>query len=48
MPSKTSSLMRWHHHERVDNGIMRHPADSVAWKRLDELHPSFFNEPHIV
>ncbi|WMV18929.1 hypothetical protein MTR67_012314 [Solanum verrucosum] len=45
MSSKTSSLMRWHHDERVDDGIMRHPVDSVAWKRLDELHPSFGIEP---
>uniref|UniRef100_M1BA48 Transposon protein, CACTA, En/Spm sub-class n=1 Tax=Solanum tuberosum TaxID=4113 RepID=M1BA48_SOLTU len=45
MSSKTSSLMRWHHDERVDDGIMRHPADSVAWKTLDKLHPSFATEP---
>ncbi|KAH0747692.1 hypothetical protein KY285_009349 [Solanum tuberosum] len=44
MSSKTSSLMRWHRDERVDDGIMRHPADSVAWKILDELHPSFATE----
>ncbi|XP_059279095.1 uncharacterized protein LOC132033211 [Lycium ferocissimum] len=48
MSSKTSSLMRWHHDERVDDGIMRHPADSVAWKTLDELHPSFATEPRNV
>ena len=24
---------------------MRHPTDLVSWKRLDELHPSFGNEP---
>ncbi|XP_015169877.1 uncharacterized protein [Solanum tuberosum] len=40
--------MRWHHDERVDDGIMRHPADSVAWKTLDELHPSFATEPRNV
>ncbi|XP_060182268.1 uncharacterized protein LOC132611929 [Lycium barbarum] len=27
---------------------MRHPADSVAWKTLDELHPSFATEPRNV
>ncbi|WMV07748.1 hypothetical protein MTR67_007374 [Solanum verrucosum] len=46
--SKTSSLMTWHHGERVDDGIMRHPADSMAWKSFDELHPSFAAEPRNV
>ncbi|KAK6796505.1 hypothetical protein RDI58_004206 [Solanum bulbocastanum] len=41
MSSKTSSLMTCHHDERVDDGIMRHPTDSMAWKSFDELHPSF-------
>nr|XP_033514427.1 uncharacterized protein LOC117279086 [Nicotiana tomentosiformis] len=46
MSSKTSSLMTWHHDKRVDDGIMRHPADSIAWKTFDELHQSFDVEPH--
>ncbi|KAK6786969.1 hypothetical protein RDI58_015494 [Solanum bulbocastanum] len=45
MSSKTSSLMTWHHDERVDDGIMRHPADLIAWKSFDKLHPSFAAEP---
>ncbi|XP_059292571.1 uncharacterized protein LOC132046040, partial [Lycium ferocissimum] len=48
MSTKTSSLMTWHHDERVDDGIMRHPADSMAWKSFDELHPSFTAEPRNV
>jgi len=40
--------MRWHHDKRVDDGIMRHPADSMAWKSFDELHPSFAVEPRNV
>ncbi|WMV54811.1 hypothetical protein MTR67_048196 [Solanum verrucosum] len=48
MSSKTSSLMKWHHDERINDGIMKHPADSVAWKTLDELHPSFAIEPRKV
>ncbi|XP_060213001.1 uncharacterized protein LOC132640428 [Lycium barbarum] len=48
MSTKTSSLMTWHHDERVDDGIMRHPADSMAWKSFDELHPSFAAEPRNV
>ncbi|XP_049406217.1 uncharacterized protein LOC125869837 [Solanum stenotomum] len=48
MCSKTSPLMSWHHDKRVDDGIMRHPADLMAWKKFDELHPSFAAEPRNV
>ncbi|KAK6803381.1 hypothetical protein RDI58_001165 [Solanum bulbocastanum] len=40
--------MSWHHDKRVDDGIMRHPDDSMAWKFFDELHPSFAAEPRNV
>ena len=48
MCSKTSPLISWHHGKRVDDGIMRHAADSMAWKFFDELHPSFAAEPRNV
>ncbi|WMV40936.1 hypothetical protein MTR67_034321 [Solanum verrucosum] len=48
MSTKTSSLMTWHKDERINDGIMRHPADSMAWKSFDELHPSFAIEPRNV
>ncbi|XP_049381430.1 uncharacterized protein LOC125846002 [Solanum stenotomum] len=48
MSTKTSTLMTWHKDERVDDGIMRHPADSMAWKSFDELHPSFALDPRNV
>ncbi|WMV10036.1 hypothetical protein MTR67_003421 [Solanum verrucosum] len=48
MSTKTSTLMTWHKDKRVDDGIMRHPADSMAWKSFDELHPSFAAEPRNV
>ncbi|XP_033517330.1 uncharacterized protein [Nicotiana tomentosiformis] len=48
MSTKTSFLMTWHHNERVDDRTMRHPADSMAWKLFDELHPSFAAEPRNV
>ncbi|XP_060181912.1 uncharacterized protein LOC132611513 isoform X1 [Lycium barbarum] len=48
MCSKTSPLISWHHDKRVDDGIMRHPADSMVWKNFDELHPSFAAEPRNV
>nr|XP_009792400.1 PREDICTED: uncharacterized protein LOC104239463 [Nicotiana sylvestris] len=48
MSSKISSLMTCHHDKRVNDGIMRHPADSMAWKKFDELHQSFADEPRNV
>ncbi|XP_070009493.1 uncharacterized protein [Nicotiana sylvestris] len=48
MSSKKSYLMTWHHDKRVDDGIMRHPADSIAWKKFDELHQYFAAEPRNV
>jgi hypothetical protein len=48
MSKKTASSMRWHHAERVDDGVLRHPADSQAWKKFDEQHPVFATEPRNV
>ena len=33
--------MTWHHDKRVDDGLLRHLADSKAWKNFDEIHESF-------
>jgi len=32
----TAKDMRWHAEERHDDGILRHPADSDAWKDFDK------------
>lgn len=48
MSSETASLMRWHHEGRTKDGIMRHPADSPAWKNFDHLHSHFSSEPRNV
>ena len=48
MSTKTSSLMTWHKDESVNDGIMRHPVDSMAWKSFDEIHPSFELNPRNV
>ena len=40
--------MRWHHEERVKDGVLRHPADSKAWYKLDEINDSFALEPRNV
>lgn len=36
--------MRWHDEGRTKDGLLRHPADSPAWKHLDTVHPTFGNE----
>ncbi|VVA40571.1 PREDICTED: transposon [Prunus dulcis] len=44
MSSKTASHMRWHAEERTDDGVLRHPADSPAWKEFDAKNPDFSSE----
>ncbi|XP_039134114.1 uncharacterized protein LOC120271498 isoform X2 [Dioscorea cayenensis subsp. rotundata] len=44
MSSKTASLMVWHDQDRVKDGFLRHPANSVAWKDFDAKHMSFSSE----
>ncbi|KAM3378884.1 hypothetical protein P3S68_011297 [Capsicum galapagoense] len=46
MSSKTSTLITWNKDRRVDDGIMRHPDDSMAWNSLDEHYPLFIVKPH--
>ena len=41
MSRKTAKDMRWHKDERVDDGVMRHPADSITWKSFDEEFSQF-------
>ncbi|KAL5699749.1 THO complex subunit 7 [Ranunculus cassubicifolius] len=36
--------MRWHADSRTKDNIMRHPADTEAWKHLDKLYPLFGSE----
>ena len=37
--------MRWHAEKRHDDGILRHPADSDAWKDFDKKHVEYSLEP---
>jgi hypothetical protein len=46
MCSKIAKLMRWHANERTDDGVFRHPADSLAWKDFDKRHLSFSGDIH--
>ncbi|XP_050386122.1 uncharacterized protein LOC126802526 [Argentina anserina] len=41
MCSQTTKLMRWHGEERTNDGVFRHPADSLAWKDFDEKNTTF-------
>ncbi|OIT20316.1 hypothetical protein A4A49_57189, partial [Nicotiana attenuata] len=40
--------MRWHKNKRVDDGVLRHPADSLTWKTFDEKHLDFASDPRNV
>ena len=42
--SKTASSMRWHDESRTKDGMLRHPADSLAWKAFDDRHPDFASD----
>ncbi|XP_072084535.1 uncharacterized protein [Arachis hypogaea] len=46
--SKTADLMTWHNKGRKNDGKLRHPADSPAWKTFDSLHSDFALEPRNV
>ncbi|XP_062100718.1 uncharacterized protein LOC133806640 [Humulus lupulus] len=45
----TAKEMVWHRTGRVkENGVMRHPVDSAAWKNFDSRHPDFARDPRNV
>ncbi|KAG8485982.1 hypothetical protein CXB51_019310 [Gossypium anomalum] len=48
MSSKTVESMRWHNDQRTDDGLLRHPVDSLAWKLFDSKFPSFVSDPQNV
>ncbi|CAN1215361.1 hypothetical protein LINPERPRIM_LOCUS184 [Linum perenne] len=48
MSSKTAEEMIWHHEQRTNDGVLRHPVDSDAWKVLDQTNESFANDPRNV
>ncbi|KAK3212192.1 hypothetical protein Dsin_016898 [Dipteronia sinensis] len=45
---KTAVDMRWHKDKLVDDEVLRHPADSEAWKDFDLKHMSFAMDGHNV
>ncbi|XP_028103043.1 uncharacterized protein LOC114302247 [Camellia sinensis] len=45
MSRKTVEDMRWHKDKCINDGVLRHPADSDEWKEFDAQHPQFALEP---
>ncbi|XP_024642214.1 uncharacterized protein [Medicago truncatula] len=43
--SKTAEDMRWHAVDNNNDGMMRHPRDSEAWKQFDLKHTWFASDP---
>ncbi|XP_057443879.1 uncharacterized protein LOC130736038 [Lotus japonicus] len=48
MSKQIADDMKWHKHKRIDDGVMRHPADSLTWKRFDDDHEDFSSDPRNV
>ena len=48
MNETTSKYMRWHKEELVQDGKMRHPANSQAWKHASNLSGTFAHDPRNV
>jgi len=42
--SKDAKNRRWHATERRCDGFLRHPADSMQWKNIDQEFPKFGEE----
>jgi len=40
-----ASNLQWHAVDRINDGFLRHPADSPQWKTIDHLYPKFGAEP---
>ena len=41
MSFKTVLLMKWHAEERINDGVLRHPAHTPALKAFDAKYPDF-------
>ena len=48
MGASTFRLMRWHEKGSSNDGKMRHPVDSKAWKHVDIKWPEFASDPRNV
>ena len=48
MSPDLASSIKWHVNGRTNDGIIRYPADSDAWKMFDTTHLQFSSEPRNV
>ncbi|CAL2260083.1 unnamed protein product [Prunus armeniaca] len=48
MSTHTATDMRWHKEKRVDDDVMRHPADGETLKEFDRTFPEFAADPRNV
>jgi len=48
MSQKTASHMKWHADKRTKDGVLRHPANGLAWKEFDERYLEFASDPRNV
>ncbi|KAL5580458.1 hypothetical protein UlMin_012900 [Ulmus minor] len=39
--AKHAKNLTWHADRRINNGMLRHPADAPQWKTIDRLYPEF-------
>lgn len=42
---RDAKLLRWHVDCRKEDGMLRHPADSPEWRKIDKRFPDFGAEP---
>jgi hypothetical protein len=44
MTPKVAGLARWHDEDQINDGLLRHPADSPLWQDFDTKHPEFVSD----
>ena len=45
---ETAGKMTWHHENRNNSGVLRHPCDGEAWKHFDRVRADFARDPRNV
>ena len=48
LSSELAINMKWHPIGQTNDGVMRHPVDSEAWKEFDDKHAEFASDPRNV
>ncbi|GLT53398.1 hypothetical protein SLA2020_431220 [Shorea laevis] len=46
MSSKTTSHMKWHIEDCTNDGVLKHPANALAWEAFDSHYPNFASDSH--